>query len=578
MKDWLSQLIADRRRIVPARAVTHPAWIVAVFVLLVNDHIVKPAAFAEPIAGKVSDFAGLFLFPVLLATLLRVRSRRGLWLTGAATAVVFSSINVSPAFAAWFDALVSTVVPFTTTVDPTDLIALIAIPVGVVFFEPLMLTTNVGRTRRTVEAAAVTLGGLASMATSPPPCESCWEENQSAHVSILNLTNELHILRIRPLRPGIQFDCELIKEDPTKYLVDAAFAPPESWFLQSGQEIPVRQDGSNPCAAALVQSDTVPDIIVFWSLDLPMKSFAFDADVPREIPPDGQTVVLEADYSRAVESEMHEWRERGPCGERADLCGDELLAPLASIPTGARYFWRTQHTEPLHFVRPTSVEPTVPVHAAECAGAPLGGSVAWEPPPSGERYVVDIIEGRDGCHEVITTRNPENAMAEHTGWWLCAPFDAISSMLPTPEAQKRVVIAIRDELSASATGGYSALEISVFTLGELATLQTIYILEGYRLPVELGLEHAAQPIEGCEAREAQCGQMVVPAEIAFPAHGITAVPGDGMFELDDLDLYLLSAEVRLVADTTCDADGVVSQAPSRFDTTFMNAVIVRQPR
>jgi hypothetical protein len=63
----------------PSRPVLRPAApslcrappIVALIVLVANDHVLKGSALAPAwLTGKLSDVAGLFLFPILLTALL----------------------------------------------------------------------------------------------------------------------------------------------------------------------------------------------------------------------------------------------------------------------------------------------------------------------------------------------------------------------------------------------------------------------------------------------------------------------------------------------------------------------------
>ncbi len=60
----------------PSQSILSPLWIFALGVLIFNDHFLK-AAWGNVLTGKLSDFAGLFLAPVLLAFILRVKTKRG---------------------------------------------------------------------------------------------------------------------------------------------------------------------------------------------------------------------------------------------------------------------------------------------------------------------------------------------------------------------------------------------------------------------------------------------------------------------------------------------------------------------
>lgn len=102
------------------RTLGHPLPLAAVVVLVVNDHLLKGRG-PGWLTGKLSDFAGLFFFPVLLTTAARaLRLRRVTpWRAAWATAIAFAALKLfPPAHAAW----VATLGP--AVMDPTDLAAL----------------------------------------------------------------------------------------------------------------------------------------------------------------------------------------------------------------------------------------------------------------------------------------------------------------------------------------------------------------------------------------------------------------------------------------------------------------------
>lgn len=600
MMDRLRNYWKDSRTLSPARAVLHPAWILAVAILVVNDHVLKPAAFAEPLTGKLSDFAGLFFAPVLLAAILGVKSRRGLWLAGLATGTVFAAINLSPALAALWDSAVSLLIGFQTTPDPTDLMALLAIPVGIVLLEPVMRRDNPTTTRRMVEIAAITIGGISSMATSPV-CrgdECNFVPEQSGQVSVLNKTNELHILRVRSLRPNVMLDCDQVAEDPNAYLRDGVFGPPETWFLQSGQEIPigpvtfnewgeaVRQE-SGRCRAMLIQSDTTPDIIAFWGSELRTKSFPFDADIPPEIPADPQTIVLDADYSRATPDQMHPWRNRGECGERADLCSDELLEPLAEIPDGTRYFWRSVFDEPLHFTRPAVNRGSADA-SPQCKLPGPGDGLAWERPPQGDRVVVELSPGIDGCHELQLAASLEDAeeLGSSGSWWLCTPFDAIEFLAPTEETVTRIAVSPENQQGDFSRGGYEGLRIDATRLPRTdvpgTEFRKMYFIRGYGVPEDVNFGFDVALRDDCEPAEVACGQTALPVDVLLTEYGEQVTPGESITVGDvvPLEVHVARAEYRPVLDTACEAEE--ASEPDRIPVStenrvgYIEAVIIAQ--
>ena len=89
----------------PGEAMLHPALLVAVAVLLLNDHVLKSAA-PGLVTGKLSDFAGLFFFPALLQAGWEIahhvlgrpwrRSDRVLCAASILTMVLFTWVKLCP--------------------------------------------------------------------------------------------------------------------------------------------------------------------------------------------------------------------------------------------------------------------------------------------------------------------------------------------------------------------------------------------------------------------------------------------------------------------------------------------------
>ncbi len=172
----------------------HPVWWVALGMLAINDHFLKGAGVMPGwFTGKLSDFAGLFLAPPLLAALLKIRTRRGLMACYGATGVVFSAIQLSEGLAAhWIDFLATMGIHWRVWSDPTDLLALPMLWASWKLLEPEMRAHNrhSGTAwRRTVQAAGATGGALLCMATSPPdepipmapvPTKKSWSGTTSA--------------------------------------------------------------------------------------------------------------------------------------------------------------------------------------------------------------------------------------------------------------------------------------------------------------------------------------------------------------------------------------------------------------
>lgn len=156
-------------------AVTRPAFVAAVGLLLVNDHLLKGAGLLPAaVTGKLSDVAGLFFFPVLLTVLVGLvvglrdddHIRHISAAAAFATAGVFGLVNLTPALAATLSDAWGT-----WTADPTDLACL---PLALVGHRWLVrhldrhAASTLGSSARTRRLAMVGLAAAASLATSKP--------------------------------------------------------------------------------------------------------------------------------------------------------------------------------------------------------------------------------------------------------------------------------------------------------------------------------------------------------------------------------------------------------------------------
>ncbi|MFG2047126.1 hypothetical protein ACGFIW_06820 [Micromonospora sp. NPDC048935] len=110
----------------------HPSTLLALVLLLVNDHVLKPA-FPGPLTGKLSDVAGLVLAPPLVAVLLtllvprlpaRAAALAGLVVVGAGFALVKSSGYAAELASSGWTVLAG---PSLVRADRTDLLTLPAL-------------------------------------------------------------------------------------------------------------------------------------------------------------------------------------------------------------------------------------------------------------------------------------------------------------------------------------------------------------------------------------------------------------------------------------------------------------------
>jgi hypothetical protein len=148
-------------------ALRDPRFLVGLVVLLTNDLILKVVA-PGFLSGKLSDFAGMIVFPVILTSLAGLFGRDlaprravaaiSIWFAGLQMAAVADMIHEN---------ILDLLLPWSVvnTADPTDLIAFVMVPAALHILEssrPLQLSSR--STRVIVLAAA--LGCLAD--TGPP--------------------------------------------------------------------------------------------------------------------------------------------------------------------------------------------------------------------------------------------------------------------------------------------------------------------------------------------------------------------------------------------------------------------------
>ncbi|HEX2978632.1 MAG TPA: hypothetical protein VHO48_00055 [Anaerolineaceae bacterium] len=163
-----------RRLTIYLRAFGHPAIWAAVFLLVINDHLLKSI---RPgwITGKLSDFAGVFFFPFLLAALIacwpcrRLSPRQVMGLSITATVIGFGLLKISPgvnqlavdALSQWSGLNIQ------IKLDPSDLLAFSMLGPAWRLWTHL---ENAPRTRSVVlERVGFTFAVLATIATTPCP-------------------------------------------------------------------------------------------------------------------------------------------------------------------------------------------------------------------------------------------------------------------------------------------------------------------------------------------------------------------------------------------------------------------------
>lgn len=119
----------DRSKYLGIGFLIHPIPILAFAILAINDHYLKHL-YPSMITGKLSDFAGVFVFPIFLCGLWSLISRQWITLRSALIAIaitdlIFVSVKLVPQVtSAYVQTMSAMGFPSHVTYDPTDLIAL----------------------------------------------------------------------------------------------------------------------------------------------------------------------------------------------------------------------------------------------------------------------------------------------------------------------------------------------------------------------------------------------------------------------------------------------------------------------
>lgn len=167
----------------PGDLFLHPAPLTAAAVLFINDYLLK-SAFPGVLTGKASDFAGLFVFPIVLvciAELMLFASRHPSWqistpgivFSCVATGVAFALVKTMPwasdAYAVAIGALrwpvhaviatvsgehVPPVAPIDVVADVSDVIAVLAV-IAAGFWMRMTIRPRVPPAQRPIESARV---------------------------------------------------------------------------------------------------------------------------------------------------------------------------------------------------------------------------------------------------------------------------------------------------------------------------------------------------------------------------------------------------------------------------------------
>jgi hypothetical protein len=257
------QIPETARTLNPARSLTSASWIVALLVLVLNDHWLKYAALVPSwFTGKLSDFAGLYVAPALLATVLRARSRRQLLGCHVAVGLGFAAINLDADCAALCVRLMSHLgFSWSVVSDAADLIALPALLASYRWLVPHMARGGEPWQERAAQRLLAGAGLLCCMATSELPSEA---SISTGGPHLHNASDSERLVLVRPLRDAVLFDCAAIGEDASNRLPEAAFGVAVAYRLGARANLGVFPRAGDSCGVVLISGEGLEPGLVVW--------------------------------------------------------------------------------------------------------------------------------------------------------------------------------------------------------------------------------------------------------------------------------------------------------------------------
>ncbi|HHH11712.1 MAG TPA: hypothetical protein ENK23_06535, partial [Sorangium sp.] len=286
-----------------SRSLLHPLWLAALALLVVNDQLLKTAGVLPTwLTGKLSDFAGLVVAPVLLVALLGLRKTKLRALAVFAVAAVFAAIHVSPIAAHALEQMTAWLgVPWRIVVDPSDMIALAVLPLAWHIIKRGDVSARALPRRpqwqRFAQPALALVASVACMATSQVNGPGGW----STGGFLVNDTGQTLTVRVRPYH-GV-LDCSTMAMFPERMLARDGFGTAVTFELAAHDTLPLdirplgtaagwpldgenseNSDGPLPqlgCEVVMIESDGLPSTIGWWTTEeVPPRVVATNADAP----------------------------------------------------------------------------------------------------------------------------------------------------------------------------------------------------------------------------------------------------------------------------------------------------------
>lgn len=256
----------------PKSALQHPLWWIMLILLVSNDFIFKYSqAFPNLISGKLSDFAGLMVFPLFVA-LLFPRIGRKTWIAiHMATAALFAAIKLLPPVASLYIAGLNAVgLQGQVFFDKTDLIALPILLVSCYVYPRLRPVFSAPKQKNIFAAAAIVLAAVfctASGSATPPRTLTNFDGNlMISDLSLINATENNVLVQVEQLNSHIAVDCD--KPIYAELFQNDQFSSIGTWTQKPGEATSLLPYASRPqnkfCFVVKLTIDNIESVLVAW--------------------------------------------------------------------------------------------------------------------------------------------------------------------------------------------------------------------------------------------------------------------------------------------------------------------------
>ena len=450
-----------------------------------------------------------------------------------------------------------------------------------------LVPTQFQRAALVASAAVVTLGLSACERDARPAPESA---QRDAQVSIFNATHDVLPLLSQPLNRSYSVDCDLVLADPTSFIFDEHLSSAKQLFLYSGVEEPLEGVDDRPGVGSTPDADChinvlsttdgrLSEIAVSWPRDLEEKTFYTDVDAPANVPPEPQTVVVEADYDDVSEERIRPWRDR-PCGGSVEDCSQEEFEELIVPVADAHYRWAVVGEAPeLHDWSFGSVEEVaLEDEGPQCATGREATPLSWEQPPSGTWLVDAVVESHQDAAQSPASEQAEGSPSNDDDtqekcfsvsllsddaeeeWEFCGSRRLANRLASEEKAGTVHVRFYTEHRYGSPPSAYEALTIDIERKtdeGERFESELIEAIRGRGIPEHMGLDWDTYALTDCEGRREveSCDQLVLPLLIHVNSPGgmleIPAGRTDYLEPQSHRRIEVVRAMHRVVADRDC---------------------------